>query len=254
MTNNVNKIEVKDIATFGHMDMLYNKVRVIEAAQNKTKFHCIGSGNCCKIGLTIHMAECANIAYRLNQQYYLYLEDKGEEYAKDWFKSKVDSLKEAMHDETWQFGGETEKWCAFYKGGCTIYEFRPLVCRSFGTITGVDDYCPRQRNQGGNIDFFAGTPVEDLVREFQYLLKEYSKDRYSGYDTVVYMPLGVLSFLISTDEMAELAKTTPEKFWTAAQGWYNYRVEYTKLHGLDVSKLQEEAEKSGGKIGFKIDE
>jgi hypothetical protein len=68
------------------------------------------------------------------------------------------------------------------------------------------------------------------------------------------MPLGVLSFLISTEELEELAKNTDDKMWRAVQGWYNYRVEYTKVHGLPLPRLKEEAAAAGGVIGFNIDE
>jgi|Laugrespbdmm15sd_2_1035082.scaffolds.fasta_scaffold01790_6 Fe-S-cluster containining protein len=248
------RVAVTDISIFGEMDMLYNQVRVLEAKQNQTKFKCLGKGDCCKIGITIHMAECANIAYNINKQYYLDMENKGEEFAKDNFNKVIAKLKNAMYDNTWEFGGETKKWCALYDNGCTIYGFRPMVCRSFGTIVGVDDYCPRIRNAYGNIDFFAGEPVEDTIRQFQLLLKKYAKDKDSNYDVVVFMPLGVLSFLISTEELQELSNSTDDKMWRAVQGWYNYRVEYTKVHGLPLPRLKQEAKDAGGEIGFKIDE
>ena len=63
----------KDITTFAKLDMIYNQVRMLEAQQNETEYKCLGSGKCCTIGLTIHMGECANIAFRLRQEYYLYL-------------------------------------------------------------------------------------------------------------------------------------------------------------------------------------
>jgi Fe-S-cluster containining protein len=248
------RVSISDVAIFGELDMVYNQVRVLEAKQNQTKFKCLGSGGCCKIGLTIPMAECANIAYNINKQYFLYVEDKGEAYAKEWFDGVVASLKEAMNDSSWQFGGETERHCAFYKNGCTIYGYRPLVCRSFGTIVGVDDYCPRIRNAYDTVDYYAGTPVEETVQLFQSLLKRYADGKDSNYDIVVYMPLGVLSFLISTEDLEELSKNTDDKMWRAVQGWYNYRVEYIKLHGLPYPRLKKEAENVGGQIGFKVDE
>lgn len=234
-------VSVKDITSFANLDMIYNQVRVIEAKQNATQYKCLGSGNCCKIGLNIHMAECANIAFKLRQQYYLTLEDKGQEAADAWMEGIVVSLKEAMYDEDWEIGGVTKRHCAFYKGGCTVYGYRPMVCRTFGTITHVDDYCPRIRNAHGNIDYFAGDGVKKVIRAFQDFLKEYTSDKDEGYDMVVYMPLGVLSFLLTTDELIELEKTTDPKFWRAVQGWFNYRVEYVKMHGYNYDKLESEA-------------
>jgi Fe-S-cluster containining protein len=246
-------VSSKDIATFGKLNMVYNHIRMIEAQQNRTEYKCLGSGKCCKIGLTIPLAECANIAFNLRQQYYLYLEDKGEEYANEWMQSVVDSLKERMYDETWKMGGESERHCAFYKGGCTIYGYRPMVCRTFGTITTVDDYCPRARNAYGSIDYFSGTPIQNIVKNFQDLLKEYAQGKDPGYDMTLYMPLGVLSFLLSTEELQELQKNTDPKFWMAIDGWFNYRVQYIKEHGHEVDYLHEQAVSVGRKITFNDD-
>lgn len=243
-------VGVKDISSFAKLDMIYNQVRVIEAKQNATQYKCLGSGNCCRIGLNIHMAECANIAFKIRQQYYLVLEDKGLEAADKWINDLVEDLKEAMFDPDWQIGGETKRHCAFYKGGCTIYGYRPMVCRTFGTITHVDDYCPRIRNATGNIDYFAGDGVKRVIVAFQEFLKEYTSDKEEGYDMVVYMPLGVLSFLLTTEELIELEKTTDPKFWKAVQGWFNYRVEYVKMHGYDYDKLDSEAKAVGVELRF----
>lgn len=243
-------VNSKDIDIFGRLDMNYNQIRVIEARQNDTKFKCLGSGECCKIGLNIHMMECANIAFKLRQQYFLYLEDKGTAFADEWMDSTISSLKEAMYDEDWQIGGETKRHCAFYKGGCTVYGFRPMVCRTFGTITNVDDYCPRIRNSYGNIEYFSGDGIKKVIQDFQNLLKEYVDGKDPGYDMVVYMPLGVLSFLLPNDELKELSESTDPKFWKAVEGWYNYRVQYTKEHGHDFDHLLEQAVSIGKKLLF----
>lgn len=243
-------VTVKDISTFAKLDMIYNQVRVIEAKQNSTEFKCLGSGNCCKIGLNIHMGECANIAFKIRQQYYLVLEDKGSDVADKWIEGVVQDLKNAMYDESWIVGGETEKYCAFYKGGCTIYGYRPMVCRTFGTITHVDDFCPRIRNANGNVDYFSGEGVKRVIIAFQEYLKEYSSDKDNGYDMVVYMPLGVLSFLLTVEELIDLESKTDSKFWKAVQGWFNYRVEYIKLHGYNYDKLSSEAEAVGVQLRF----
>jgi len=243
-------VNSKDISIFSRLDMTYNQIRVLEAKQNETEFKCLGSGECCKIGLNIHMMECANIAFRLRQQYFLYMEDKGVAFADEWMDSVVASLREAMHDEDWQIGGETKRHCAFYKGGCTIYGFRPMVCRTFGTITTVDDYCPRIRNAYGSIDYFSGDAVKNVIQTFQDLLKEYVENKPETYDMVVYMPLGVLSFLLSDEELKELSETTDPKFWRAVEGWFNYRVQYTKEHGHSYEKLNEVAVSLGKKLLF----
>lgn len=247
-------VTARDIITFAKLDMTYNQIRVIEAKQNETEYKCLGSGKCCHIGLVIPMTECANIAFKINQQYYLYLEDKGEKFAKEWFDGVVNSLKDAMYDDSWKPGGESERYCAFYKGGCTIYGFRPMVCRTFGTITSVDSYCPRIRNAHGEIDHFSGEPVKKIIKQYQDLLKEYAQDKHENYDMTLYMPLGVLSFLLETEELEELAKTTDPKFWVGTSGWFNYRVQYTKLHGYSLVELRKSANAVGKELAFDPEE
>lgn len=244
-------VTAKDMTTFMKLDMIYNQVRLIEAKQNATEYKCLGSGKCCVIGLRIPLAECANIAFRLRQDYYLHLENKGEQYADEWMDGIVASLTEAMYDEDWKKDGETKRHCAFYKNGCTIYGYRPMVCRTFGTVTTVDDYCPRIRNAYGNIDYYSGEGVARIIKQFQDLLKEYSEDKDQYYNSVVYMPLGVLSFLLTTEELDDLASKTDPKFWEGVRGWYNYRLEFTRRHGYSYDELKEFAEKDGGVIGFK---
>ena len=240
------------MAVFAKLDMVYNHVRVIEAKQNQTEYKCLGSGKCCTIGLRIHMAECANIAFKLTQEYYLKLEDKGYEFADEWMNGVIESLKEAMHDPDWQPDGETTRHCAFYKNGCTIYGYRPMVCRTFGTITTVDDYCPRIRNANGQIDYFTGDAVRNTIQQYQMLLAEYASDKDSSYNAVVYMPLGVLSFLLDSDKLQELSFETDAKFWDGVLGWYNYRVEFTKRHGYDIDTLKSFAEQDGNQIAFDV--
>ena len=155
-----------------------------------------------------------------------------------------------MYDDSWQLGGESKRLCAFYKGGCSIYGYRPMVCRTFGTITTVDDYCPRIRNAQGSIDHFSGEGVKKIIKMFQDFLKEYTQDKDKGYDLTVYMPLGVLSFLLEPEELYELEEKTDPKFWRAVDGWVNYRVEYIKMHGYDHDVLEREAEKIGVPLKF----
>ena len=62
-------VGMSDIHLFTELDMVYNQVRVLEARQNETKFKCLGSGQCCKIGLILPMMECASIAFNLNKEY-----------------------------------------------------------------------------------------------------------------------------------------------------------------------------------------
>jgi hypothetical protein len=50
--------------------------------------------------------------------------------------------------------------------------------------------------------------------------------------------------------LVELQKTTPAHFWLAVDGWFNYRVQYTKLHGYSDEVLQKEAVAVGSSIKF----
>jgi hypothetical protein len=127
-----------------------------------------------------------------------------------------------------------------------------MVCRAFGTVTHVDDFCPRERNEYGHIDYFSGPPIEEAVKAFQDLMKKYSvgKDKDGNYDMVIYMPLGVLSFLLPDEQLAELYIKTDSKFWMSAEGWFNYRVHFTKLYGYDKDALMKAANEAGHDIVF----
>lgn len=241
-------IAAKDLALFAELDMVYNQIRMLEAKQNKTKYKCLGSGNCCRIGLTLPLMECAHIAFRLRQKYYLVMEDKGEQAADRWFDNIVDNLLDAMYDEDWEIGGETKRHCVFWNEGCSIYEFRPMICRTVGTITTVDGFCPRRRNENGSIDYYSGPAVKKIVRQFQDLLERYIVGKDDGYDVSVYMPLGVLGFLLSNEEMVGLEIQTDPKFWKAVEGWFNYRISYTLEHGYDDEYLNEKAVKVGKRL------
>ena len=98
-------VNTDDIALFGQLDMVYNHLRFVEAEQNKGKFACKGSGRCCKIGLRVHMFECASIAYHIRQEYYLVMEDKGKDAADEFMNSTVDRLVDAMFDKDWKNDG-----------------------------------------------------------------------------------------------------------------------------------------------------
>jgi len=242
------EIHSNDLVIFNRLDMAYNKIRVFQAKHNETEFRCINSGGCCEVGLKIHLTECAYIAFRMRQEYYLRMENDGQESADAWMNSRIESLIDRMHDKSWDPDAQsTDLYCAFYDNGCTIYGYRPLVCRSYGTITDVDDFCPRKRNDYNTIEHFAGESVENVVQEFQLILKKYAEDNGSNvdYDVVVYMPLGVLSFLLDEVQMQELYQQTDEKVWLGDEGWFNYQSRFTKLHGFKDEFIEAEAKLRG---------
>jgi Fe-S-cluster containining protein len=180
------------------------------------------------------------------------MEDNGQEAADGYMSDIVEKLLTRMYDESWNEDGETTEFCAFYDNGCTIYPFRPMVCRTVGTISYVDDFCPRERNEGGNIDFFSGEPVREAIRAFQDLMMEYAagKETDQNYDMVVYMPLGILAFLLENDQINELYLQTDPKFWQGADGWFNYRTYFTKRYGYSDEELTVVAKAAGLDIIF----
>jgi Fe-S-cluster containining protein len=242
------EIHTKDLGTFVSLDMVYNKVRIFQSRHNETEFGCVGSGKCCKVGLKIHMTEAAYIAFRMRQEYYLIMEDRGEASATEWMNGKIDQLLSGMYDDSWDWDEQTvDGHCSFWDDGCTIYGYRPLVCRAYGTLTEVDDFCPRKRNEHNTIEHFAGEGVERVVQEFQLLLKKYGEDNGSNieYDAVVYMPLGVLSFILDETELEELYQQTSDKMWEGFEGWFNYQSRFTRLHGLHEDFIMQEAKLRG---------
>ena len=246
MTNR--EIHPNDLVVFNRLDMAYNKIRVFQAKHNETEFRCINSGRCCKIGLKLHLAECAYIAFRMRQEYYLRMENEGQELADAWMNDRVEALTDRMYDKSWDADEQTtDLHCAFWNDGCTIYGYRPLVCRAYGTITDVDADCPRRRNDYGAIEHFAGKSVEDSVQEFQLILKRYAEDNGNNtdYDVVVYMPLGVLSFLLDEVQMRELYQQTEDKMWSGYEGWFNYQSTFTRLHGFKDDIIETEAKLRG---------
>ena len=97
------EIHTKDLGTFVSLDMVYNKVRIFQSRHNETEFGCVGSGKCCKVGLKIHMTEAAYIAFRMRQEYYLIMEDRGEASATEWMNGKIDQLLSGMYDDSWDW-------------------------------------------------------------------------------------------------------------------------------------------------------
>jgi hypothetical protein len=63
-----------------------------------------------------------------------------------------------------------------------------------------------------------------------------------------------LSFLLETDELIELSKNTDERFWIGTSGWFNYRVQYTKIHGYSVVQLRKSANARGRELAFETEE
>lgn len=215
-------ILTEDIYDFAELDLIYDEIRLLEAKQNQSVHKCLGSGSCCRIGLVLPLIECAHIAFRIHKQHRLITESSGIETANKWISDVIDALKSALYDDSWREGGISDKHCSFYKNGCTIYEYRPMICRSFGTITEVSDSCPRIRNSYGSINVYSGTKVENLIKNFQHLMNRFANRSNEKADGVTYMPIGVLRFFLDEEEMNRLKETTDSKFWNPETVGFSY--------------------------------
>lgn len=215
---------IKDLSQFAELDLIYNKMRHLQANHDQLRTGCQSSGHCCKVGLQIPMIECANIAFHLKREFYLKMERYGIEAGEKWFQGIIDALVDRMHDKEWQPDSVYDRHCVFYDEGCTIYEYRPLVCRAYGTIVAVDDFCPRERLVNGGIDIFSGPNVAKIVKDFDSIVRRFNlKHRDNSF--VVYMPLGVLHYLLPKEAMEQLARDTDPKFWKGHQIYKTYFME-----------------------------
>jgi Fe-S-cluster containining protein len=215
---------VKDLSLFSELDLVYNKMRHLQANHDQLRTGCKGSGHCCRVGLMIPMLECANIAFHLKREFYLKMERYGIQSGEEWFQGIIDGLIAKMYDEEWSHDGGSGGHCVFYKDGCTIYEYRPLVCRAYGTIVAVDDFCPRDRLEGGGIDIFGGQNIAKIVKEFDSVVRRYSL-KHKEHKFVSYMPLGILYFLLPPEGMTKLFQDTDPKFWNGASIYKTYFME-----------------------------
>lgn len=215
---------LSDKVIFARLDHVYNRMRMFQAKSNSGPTPCIGSGNCCKVGLQVHMVECAYIANHIQDEYYKIAEHSGTQSADDYINGIIDDLTKAMYQEEWEpnVGVLENDYCVFYKDGCSIYDSRPGVCRTFGTTTPVDGFCPRKRNEDGSISVVGGERVEATIKDFLQIIDDFEELHEDG-RVVVYMPLGVLRYLLSDEQMLELRDDTADKFWT---GCDTYNVKF----------------------------
>lgn len=186
----------------------------VQDVHNATPYKCTRSGNCCQVGLQLHMMECEHIATHLKATY---------EGDPDGLEAVIDRLEHAFEDEsyTWE-EGVGDHMCAFLEDGCTIYPFRPGVCRSYGVVLDVDEWCPRKRLDSGKPFTFAQKETDRMMADFYKVLDTYGR-LYPKLDYTVYMPAGVLYFLLPKERYQALKKRTPKKFWTRQKG---YRMQY----------------------------
>lgn len=208
------------VITSARLEGVYSVMRQLQATHDGFETRCIGSGKCCKIGLVLPLAECWYIARNLRRQFWLMAEDKGIDYANVWYEGVLGNLQYAMRDKSWNpETNEQEDHCVFFQDGCTIYEFRPLVCRAYGVIAPVQDgVCPRNRLPDGGHELIRDETVERVVEEFDSLISEWGEQN-PALNYSIYMPAGVLRFLLTTEELQELIAETDKKFWMGHVGY-----------------------------------
>lgn len=193
---------------FSRLNSVYDELGSLTKVQENTKWGCKQSGRCCKVGLELHWMECEHIARNLQAEFVREPRARAR---------RIRDLTRALVDPEWIPSlGYGDRWCAFYHGGCTIYPFRPAVCRMYGPLLAVDDECPRER-LAGKPQVYYGSDVDDLVKRFYKIVDDYG--RMTGRDRAIYMPAGVLTFLLSKGELAKLRRRTASKFWRSSHGY-----------------------------------
>lgn len=206
----------------------------MQDAHNATPYKCHRHGACCVVGLQLHYMECEYIADNLKAAYQG--DPKG-------LARVVERLEHAFTDTSWSWEESVgDQTCAFFEDGCTIYPFRPSVCRMYGVTIEVDEWCPRKRLPSGKPFVFAQKESDKLAAELYRTLDTYGREN-PKLDYTVYMPRGVLEFLVSPARLAKLKARTHPKFWKRQRG---YRTQYTP------SYRKREGSRSNVKFPFPI--
>jgi len=179
-------------------------------AHNKTEYGCQRSGHCCQVGLQLHLMECEYVARNL-------LGATGGDRA--LLQPYVDNLERALTDEKWTWGESIgDHFCAFFEDGCSIYPFRPSICRMYGVVIETDEFCPRVKLANGESWVFVQKDVDRLVASYYKALDNYGR-LYPKLDYTVYMPAGVLTFLLDEKELKKVKARTSKKFWRRERGY-----------------------------------
>lgn len=187
----------------------------LQDEHNDTPYKCHRHGACCVVGLQLHYMECEYIAENLKAAC---AGDRAR------LEKIVQRLEHAFTDTTWTWEESVgDHFCAFYEDGCSIYPFRPSVCRMYGVTIEVDEWCPRKRLPSGQPFVFAQKETDRLAAELYRTLDAYGR-LHPKLDYTVYMPRGVLEFLVPPARLAKLRARTEPKFWKRQRG---YRTQYT---------------------------
>lgn len=211
---------------FAKLRGTYDLLQRYQEEHGKTGYGCVRSGGCCQVGLQLHMMECEHIAQHVLET------TKGDP---GKLKAHVRRLKRALKDEAYTWSGSIgDQMCAFYDEGCTIYPIRPAICRMYGVVLEADDFCPRERLAGRSF-VYVQPDIDRMVMDYYRTLDAYGR-LYPEKDYTVYMPMGVLSFLLTPGEMRKLRKATPRKFLTREKGYRTqFRPSYRRGASLQTN-------------------
>ncbi|HVL49669.1 MAG TPA: hypothetical protein VM889_14025 [Candidatus Thermoplasmatota archaeon] len=203
---------------FARLDGVYDRLQALNAAHQGSGFGCRMSGNCCKVGLELHIMETERIVRGLEEQF---AKDPGRR------ERVVARLVEACHDANWKEDtSQGDLMCALFDKGCTVYGFRPFVCRMYGVIIEPDDVCPRRKMASGKPLFYIGKDVDALVREYYRVIDAFGR-RYPRKDWTMYMPAAALTYLLPPAEVRKVRRTSPPKLWKRSRG---YRTQFAPSH------------------------
>ena len=205
---------------FVRLKTVHDDLTNAQDAHNQTEYRCNRAGSCCKVGLQLHMMESFYIARNLQETY----KDDPE-----GLEAVVERLEHAFEDEGYTWSESVgDHMCAFFEDGCTIYPFRPAVCRMYGVVLEVDEWCPRKRLPTGEAFVFAQKETDRLMAGFYRVLDTYGR-MMPQMDYTMYMPAAVLGFLLPPARLKALKARTPKKFWRRQKGYRsNYQPSYRK--------------------------
>jgi Fe-S-cluster containining protein len=197
-------------ALFAQLEASYADLTEVQDEHNATPYNCQRHGACCQVGLQLHVMECENVARHLLASY------AGDP---DGLEQVVERLEHALTDDAWTWGESVgDHMCAFYEDGCTIYPFRPGICRAYGVVVEVDEWCPRKRLPTGEPFVFAQKETDRMMARFHQTLDRYGR-LHPERDYTVYMPVGVLGFLVPPERLRALKARTDKKFWRRHRGY-----------------------------------
>lgn len=195
---------------FQQLRTSYDELTDVQDVHNATPYNCQRNGTCCQVGLQLHVMECEHIANQIRASC------AGDPKMLDAWVSR---LEHALDDDAWTWAESVgDHMCAFFEDGCSIYPFRPGICRAYGVVIGVDEWCPRKRLEDGTPFVFAQKQTDAMMARLYRTLDNYGR-LWPKLDYTVYMPAGVLSFLLPPARLKKLKARTDPKFWRRQKGY-----------------------------------